>query len=300
MAIGTAYEGTQARIELAGRGLTCVVKSPPLVATPPTIRQIHPVDQREQNEIERSAAEARDIVLRQVQVDRYLDPPSDTAYPLEYAYNLLNNVQGKTVLDLGCGSGENVIVLVQRGAQVIGIDISPDLIDLAKRRAQEAGIVADLRVRSAYDTGLPDHSVDVIFCIALIHHLDILRVQREMARILREGGYIVLKEPILFSNTYDRFRKLFPARMNVSNYEHPLSSGEFKSLTQGYFVCSNARFFRLPFIPLLSHVFSRVPDSAWRASNWIINSFPFATSYASIVVTQLRAKQEVLRRIEAA
>jgi 2-polyprenyl-3-methyl-5-hydroxy-6-metoxy-1,4-benzoquinol methylase len=97
------------------------------------------LDQREQNEIERSAAEARNSVLRPVEIDRYLSPPLDTAYPLEYAYNLLGDVRGKTVLDFGCGSGENVIPLVRRGAHVIGIDISPDLIDLAKRRAQGRG-----------------------------------------------------------------------------------------------------------------------------------------------------------------
>lgn len=195
---------------------------------------------------------------------------------------------------------KNVIVLAERGAQVIGIDISPDLIELAKRRSQEAGVAADLQVRSAYDTGLPDQSVDVIFCIALIHHLEIPRVQREMARILRKGGYIVLKEPIRFSNMYDRLRKLLPARVNVSDYEHPLTSDEFKSLTQGYFVCTNTRFLRLPFIPLLGRVFSRVPSSVWRASNWLINSFPFASFYASVVVTELRAKRDILRMIEAA
>ena len=73
-----------------------------------TLHQLDSIDQREQNEIERSAAEARDIVLQPIEIDRYLDPPSDTAYPLEYAYNLLGDVREKTVLDLGCGSGENV------------------------------------------------------------------------------------------------------------------------------------------------------------------------------------------------
>lgn len=270
------------------------------MAAPPETQQSCRVDQREQNEIDRSAAEARDIVLQPVEIDRYLDPPSDAAYPLEYAYHLLSNIRGKTVLDFGCGSGENVIALVIRGARVIGIDISPDLIDLAKCRAQKACVVADLRVSSAYDTGLPDHSIDVIFCIALIHHLEIPRVLQEMARILREGGYIILKEPIRFSNMYDRLRKLLPSRMDISDYEHPLTSDEFKSLTQKYFFSTDTRFFRLPFIPLLNRVFSRVPDSVWRASNWLINSFPSATLYASVVVTKLRVQQDVLRRIEAA
>lgn len=254
--------------------------------------KIHHLDQREQNEIERSASEARDIDLHPVEVDRYLDPPCDTAYPLEYAHKLLGDVRGKVVVDFGCGSGENLIPLVRRGAHVIGIDISPDLIDVAKRRVQQAQIVADLRVQSAYETELPDHSVDVIFCIALIHHLEILRVKREMARILREDGFIVIQEPIRFSAFYNRLRHMLPAPTNVSDYEHPLTAEEFKLLTQD-FVSSNTRFFRLPFIPLLSRFSARVPLSVWRLSNWLIKTIPQTSLFASVVVTQLRFQRAV-------
>ena len=79
------------------------------------------------------------------------------------------------------------------------MDISPDLIALARKRLNDANLEARLEVGSAYDTGLPDESVDVIFCIALIHHLDIARVVEEMARILVSGGVVILREPIRFS-----------------------------------------------------------------------------------------------------
>lgn len=252
----------------------------------------HHLDQREQNEIERSASEARDIELHPVEIDRYLDPPFDTAFPLEYAFNLLGDVRGKVVVDFGCGSGENLIPLIRRGAHVIGIDISPDLIDVAKRRVQQAQIVADLRVQSAYETELPDHSVDVIFCIALIHHLEIPRVKQEMARILREDGYIIIQEPIRFSEFYNRLRHMLPAHTNISDYEHPLTAEEFKLLTQD-FLSSNTRFFRLPFIPLLSRLSSRVPLSAWRLSNWLIKTVPQTSLFASVVVTKLSSQHAV-------
>lgn len=50
---------------------------------------------REQNEIVRSAAEAKTITLGPTGIDRYLNPPQDSAYSLEYAYYLL----GMSVLD---------------------------------------------------------------------------------------------------------------------------------------------------------------------------------------------------------
>src|SRR5450631_2515943 len=126
------------------------------------------LSERDRAEIERSAEEARRTILTgtdRAQISRYLGPPSDTAYPLEYAFYLVGDIRGKTVLDLGCGTGENIVPLVSRGAQVVGIDLSPDLIALAQLRLRNAGLEAELRVGSAYDTGLESGSVDIVFCI---------------------------------------------------------------------------------------------------------------------------------------
>src|SRR6266852_3091398 len=91
------------------------------------------ISERDRAEIERSAAEAAKIALVPVEVDRYLNPPANTPYGLEYAFFLLGDVEGKTVLDLGCGTGENLIPLVKRGARVIAMDISSELAALAWR-----------------------------------------------------------------------------------------------------------------------------------------------------------------------
>jgi SAM-dependent methyltransferase len=94
------------------------------------------LSKRDHAEVERSAAEASRVILTPVDVDRYLDPPGDTPYGLEYAFHLLGEVEGKTVLDLGCGTGETLIPLVKRGAKVIAMDISPELVALARRRLE--------------------------------------------------------------------------------------------------------------------------------------------------------------------
>ena len=80
-------------------------------------------DSRYLAEIERSASEARETKLKLAEVERYLNPPPDTAFPLEYAFYLLGNAQGKTVLDLGCGTGDSIPGLAGRGARVVGIDL---------------------------------------------------------------------------------------------------------------------------------------------------------------------------------
>ncbi len=248
------------------------------------------LSERNQAEIERSASEASKVVLKptqRAQIDRYLNPPADTAYGLEYAFHLLGDVRGKTVLDLGCGTGENIVLLLEHGAQVIGMDISPDLIAIAQKRLHDANLEASLAVGDAYQTGLPDESVDAIFSMALIHHLDIKLVRDEMWRVLRKGGVIILREPVRFSKGYAWVRSLLPSREDISEYEHPLTREELAIMTQPFRV-EATRYFRLPIVPLVSRVLPSKVDVAWRASNWILQRWSAAERYASGIVTKLQ------------
>lgn len=245
------------------------------------------IEELDRDERERSAKEAAQIKIGPPNWDdlkRYLNPPSDTPFPLEYAFSLLPDVRGKTVLDFGCGSGENLVPLVERGARVIGIDLSPELIELARQRLAAAKLEATVEVRSAYETGLPDSSVDVIFCIALLHHLNIERVCREMRRILTKDGQIILQEPIRFSPSYARLRNLLPSRGNVSEYEHPLTRAEFAEINES-FKADGVRYFRLPFVPLLSRIVGA--RRLFKVDRLFLKTFPGASHFATCVVTKL-------------
>jgi SAM-dependent methyltransferase len=245
------------------------------------------LSERDRVEVERSAAEARKAVLAPVDVDRYLDPPADTPYGLEYAFYLLGNVRGKTVLDLGCGSGENLVPLAKRGADVIAIDISPELIQLARQRLSSCGLAATLREGSAYETGLPDESVDVVFSMALLHHLDLPTARNEIYRVLRPGGLFILREPIRFSPTMNSLRGLFPApKADISDYEHPLTRAELATVTQGFAVVAE-RTFRLPFVPLLAK-FKVLRGQVWKADSWLLKRFPSLEHFATGKVMSLR------------
>lgn len=248
----------------------------------------HPMNStHEQSELARSASEASKIVVRPVRSERYLNPRADTPFPLEYAFHLLGDVKDKLVLDLGCGSGEEVIPLLRRGARVIGIDLSPELIEVAKQRLRVEGLDAEVRVGSAYETGLADSSADVIFCMSLIHHLDISKARGEMLRILRPGGVIILKEPVRFSRSYNFVRSFLPAHEDVSTDEHPLTEDELRSFQEG-FQSEGLRFFRLPFVPLVLRSVPAATDAAFRFSDKLIAAFPNISRYATSAVVRLR------------
>lgn len=248
---------------------------------------------RDQAEVERSAAEAAKTVLAPVEVDRYLNPPSDTRFGLEYAFHLLGNVQGKTVLDFGCGSGENLIPLVKRGANVIGMDISLELIALARQRLSSYGLDANLQGRSAYETGLPNESVDVVFSVALLHHLELPRARAEIRRILRPDGLFIMREPIRFSRTVSYLRRLFPPpAADISDYEHPMTRNEVALVSQGFEVVAE-RNFRLLFVPLLTR-FNVRKRQIWSLDRWLLRNFPSLERVATEKVMALRKEPRAM------
>jgi ubiquinone/menaquinone biosynthesis C-methylase UbiE len=98
-----------------------------------------------------------------------------TPYPLEYAYALLGDVRDRTVVDLGCGSGENSLLLARRGAHVIGVDISESLIRLAQQRLELNGLGGRVQfvVGSSHDLPIKDSAVNIVLGIAILHHLNL-------------------------------------------------------------------------------------------------------------------------------
>ena len=207
----------------------------------------------ERVEAERSAAQAahtnlNHLRVREDQIQRYLDPTADTCYPLEYAYYLLGDVRGKTVLDYGCGDGANTLLLARRGARVKALDISPELITVAQHRlaANQVSGEVEFIVGSAHDVPLPDDSVDVVFGMAILHHLDLELSAREVKRVLRKGGRAIFREPVRNSKLFKILRDLIPYRApDVSPFERPLSHKELAHYADG-FSSYRTKPFRLP------------------------------------------------------
>jgi ubiquinone/menaquinone biosynthesis C-methylase UbiE len=249
----------------------------------------------ERAEVERSASEASHFdASRLVSADlsRYLNPPADTCYPLEYSFHLLGDVRGQTVLEYGCGDGENTAALARRGAaRVLALDISPELIEIARRRLEVngGGEGVEFVVGSAHDVPLPDESVDVVFGMAILHHLDLALAAREVRRVLRKGGRAIFQEPVRSSPLLRAARKLIPYRSpDVSPFERPLTDDELKQFAEGY-SSYRSKAFLLPTTALMS----KLPALRGQESRWyrwdaaVLRRFPALGYYASIRVVEL-------------
>jgi SAM-dependent methyltransferase len=251
----------------------------------------------EEAEIERSSAEARHTSEERLRTTewnlrRYLNPPADTPYPLEYAFHEIGNVAGKTVLDYGCGNGENSLPLVARGARVVGLDVSSDLLTLARRRLALHGFHGGYTflAASAHDIPLPDASVDAVMGIAILHHLDLAMAAREAHRVLRPGGIAVFQEPVRNSRVLKAIRGMIPYRSeDVSDYERPLTDDELRHFARP-FRDFRSRAFSLPFINLAQVVpaLRRYILGLYRVDGAILKRTRALDSFAGIRVISMR------------
>jgi ubiquinone/menaquinone biosynthesis C-methylase UbiE len=108
---------------------------------------------------------------------------------------LVAPVFGKHVLDVGCGDGVLSARLAQEGAQVIGLDNDPCMLEAARRRAGSAKIRPTFVAGSGEALPFPDGSFDIVVAITVLCLLsDPKKAFREMARVLRPGGRIVIGE----------------------------------------------------------------------------------------------------------
>ena len=106
--------------------------------------------------------------------------------------NVLPDVNGLDVVELGCGTAYFSAWLAKRGARPIGVDITTAQLDTARRMMAETGIEFPLVEADAADTGLPDDCADLVLSeYGASIWVDPYRWIPEAARLLRPGGSLV-------------------------------------------------------------------------------------------------------------
>jgi ubiquinone/menaquinone biosynthesis C-methylase UbiE len=103
------------------------------------------------------------------------------------------------LLDAGCGTGLTAlrIAALYPDCQVHGIDLSPKMVEVARKDAVKRDLAVDLRSGSVTDLPYPDSTFDVVLTNIMCHHLDLAEKRQavaEIARVLKPGGRYVSAE----------------------------------------------------------------------------------------------------------
>ena len=97
------------------------------------------------------------------------------------------------LLELGCGTGYFTKEIAKTGANIVAIDISPELLKIAENNVPLQNV--SFREENAYSMTFEDKQFDYVVGSSVLHHLDIKKAISETYRVLKDGGIIAFTEP---------------------------------------------------------------------------------------------------------
>lgn len=129
---------------------------------------------------------------------------------------LCGNIEGKKVLDIGCGGGRWSERLADKGAEVVGIDLGEEIIE---RNKEVLGNRCNYMVMSADDLDFPDRFFDLAVSVTVLQHMPYPIQEKaisEISRVIKPQGKVLIMErvgrralPFTFPNSEEEWIKKF-------------------------------------------------------------------------------------------
>ena len=134
----------------------------------------------------------------------------------------LDPKEDEKILDIACGTGELSLKIAERGCRVYGIDISEKGITSAKYLAERRRIRCEFRVESVEDLPWPEEYFDKVVCSSSLEHFkDDIKALREIHRILKPNGRVVLTSDSFTYPISDELKEIHRKTSHVVNYYTP-------------------------------------------------------------------------------
>lgn len=136
---------------------------------------------------------------------------------LDKAYDHLTAYikKGQIVLDVGCGSGALTLKAAEKGAKVKGIDVNPQMLDIAQIRASKASLTQNIEL---YEMGVAElgsenaESYDAVMsglCFSELTDDELFYTLKEVKRILKVGGLFLIADEVIPKNSFKRMLNWF-------------------------------------------------------------------------------------------
>lgn len=236
-------------------------------------------------------------------VERYREHRFWRLFNKEFIFMSLGDLAGKTVLDFGCGEGQLGVQMGLLGGLIQGVDISPDLIELARRRAELDHVIGRVEFQACdiLESAPAPESFDFVVCTDALHHVDLARVVPTLCRCLKPGGKLIAKEPISLSRSFQAVRDRLPIQTIASPGDRQLTKEDLAEICK-LFQKSEITYFNLlgrfsRFLPNANridrgHPFSKAAMVALLGlDRFLITVFPFLRRFCGeVVIVAQRAR----------
>ncbi|MFO0635224.1 MAG: class I SAM-dependent methyltransferase [Nannocystaceae bacterium] len=147
---------------------------------------------------------------------------------------LVGDVRGRLVADIGCGTGRHAVRWHHAGARVTGIDGSPRMLAELRRKAPEIEVAEQDLLRGI---ALPEGRFDVVACCLVLEHVhDLARALADLARITAPGGAVVVTDlhpEQTRRGVHARFRESPEVKREIEGHHHPVSAYVMAAIRAG-------------------------------------------------------------------
>jgi SAM-dependent methyltransferase len=149
---------------------------------------------------------ASGIDVSELLVDEAFTSP--TAVDNQHVLREFGDVRGKRILDYGCGAAEGGVFLAKQGAQVVGVDVSAEMLEAAQRLAKHHGVSIETRLVTDAKIPAADNEFDLVYGNGVLHHVNLDVARTELARVLKPTGKGCFLEPLPYNPIINVYRRI--------------------------------------------------------------------------------------------
>lgn len=212
-----------------------------------------------------------------------------------YFEDMIGDIGGLNILDLGCGNGWFGMQLVKKGGHVWGVDISQALLKQALTLIGREGLERDFHVvrMAAEELSFDSEFFDKVIGSAILHHTNIELTIQGIQRVLKTGGQAIFIEPMNENIILRIWRRITPWRR--SPLERALKLDDLETLAK-YFPKMECVYFCLTSIVTeglmilrpQSTIMARLDSLLGKVDAFLLRKFPFLGRYCAVVILRFQ------------
>jgi SAM-dependent methyltransferase len=233
--------------------------------------------------------EFHDIKAREVVHDFY--ELGALSFADSFLWSSLGDLREKRLLEIGCGDGEATLRFAKAGAVVTAIDISRGMLELTRKKVDQAGV--GMRVTTIQMGGevldFPEGSFDLVYGHSILHHLNLDIASQRVARLLKSGGVGAFLEPLNYNPVLNAFRYLTPQRRTAT--ERPVEFDQLKNMANHFSGWEHQEFYLFSLIAFFWYYiienksfFQNTLRALSSFDRFIFKSIPFSRKFAWVTV----------------